>query len=119
MSIPSSSPDTTMERAVARLWGGASSPTSGSTIGDSARDAKYMSMTGSILSCGVTVVKAVRNDRKLKTGNESVMQRPILDSSPSDQPCQGNDGIFGSISPHSSRKPTQKQYECSSPEQIP
>lgn len=108
MSIPSSSPDTTMERAVARLWGGASSPTSGSTTGESARDAHYMSTTGSILSCGVTVVNAVRNDRKLKIWNESVMQRPILDSSPSEQPCQRNNRIFGSVSPHSSRKPHQK-----------
>lgn len=64
------------------------------------------------------MVKAVRNDRKLKMENESVMQRPILDSSPSEQPCQGTDRIFGMVSPHSSRKPHQKQHECSSPEQV-
>ena len=33
-----------------------------------------------ILSCGVTVVKAVRNERKLNTGNEFVMHSPILET---------------------------------------
>ena len=32
-----------------------------------------------VLSCGVTVVKAVRNERKQNTGNEFVMQSPILE----------------------------------------
>lgn len=31
-----------------------------------------------ILNCGVTVVKAVRNERKQNTGNEFVMHNPIL-----------------------------------------
>ncbi len=33
-----------------------------------------------ILNCGVTVVKAVRNERKLNTGNEFVMHSPILEN---------------------------------------
>lgn len=32
-----------------------------------------------VLNCGVTVVKAVRNERKQNTGNESVMHSPILE----------------------------------------
>ena len=31
-----------------------------------------------LLNCGVTVVKAVRKDKKLKSLKELVMQRPIL-----------------------------------------
>lgn len=31
-----------------------------------------------LLNCGVTVVNAVKKDRKAKIGKESVMQSPIL-----------------------------------------
>jgi hypothetical protein len=58
MSIPRSRPETTIERAVARRWAGARSPTSGS------------------MSCGVTVEMAVMQDRARKTGKELVRHRP-------------------------------------------
>ena len=35
----------------------------------------------SLLSCGVTVVKPVRKEKKQKTGNESVRHNPILGAS--------------------------------------
>ena len=35
----------------------------------------------SLLNCGVTVVKPVRNEKKLKTENEFVMHSPILEPS--------------------------------------
>jgi len=57
-SIPRRRPDTTMERAVARRWIGARSPTSGS------------------ISWGVTVVTPVMNERARKTGKDFVTQRP-------------------------------------------
>ena len=53
-------PETTMESAAARLWGGARSPTSGS------------------ISCGVMVVTAVMKEIAVKTASEFVTQRPIL-----------------------------------------
>lgn len=34
-----------------------------------------------LLNCGVTVVKPVRKEKKQKTGNEFVTQRPILEPS--------------------------------------
>ena len=58
MSIPSSRPETTMERAVARRCGGARSPTSGS------------------MSWGVTVVTAVMKESARKTENDFVTHRP-------------------------------------------
>lgn len=58
MSIPSSRPETTIERAVARRWSGARSPTRGS------------------MSCGVTVETAVRNDITRKTENDFVTHKP-------------------------------------------
>lgn len=58
MSKPPKRPETTMERAVARRWGGAKSPTSGS------------------MSCGVTVETAVRKESARKTGKDFVMHRP-------------------------------------------
>ena len=33
-----------------------------------------------VLNCGVTVVKAVRNERKQNTGKELVMHSPILEA---------------------------------------
>ena len=50
-----------MERAVARRWGGAMSPTRGS------------------MSCGVTVVTLVMKEMARKVGKECVMQSAILD----------------------------------------
>lgn len=58
MSIPRRRPDTTIERAVARLCAGAKSPTRGS------------------INCGVTVETAVMNDMARKTENDFVTQRP-------------------------------------------
>ena len=60
MSMPRRTPETTMEREVARRWGGARSPTRGS------------------ISWGVTVVMEVRRERRQKRGKEVVRQRPIL-----------------------------------------
>lgn len=58
MSMPSRRPETTMERAVARRWGGARSPTRGS------------------MSWGVTVETAVMKEMARKTEKEFVIQRP-------------------------------------------
>lgn len=58
MRIPPRRPETTIESAVARLAGGARSPTRGSMI------------------CGVTVVMAVIKDKARNTGKEVVIQRP-------------------------------------------
>jgi len=58
MSIPRSSPETTIESAIARLWRGARSPTRGS------------------ISWGVTVDTAVMKDKARKTENDFVTQRP-------------------------------------------
>lgn len=58
ISIPSKSPETTIERAVARLCGGARSPTRGS------------------INCGVTVETAVMKDIARKTENEFVRHKP-------------------------------------------
>ena len=60
MRMPSIKPDTTMDSAAARRWGGARSPTSGS------------------MSCGVTVVMATMKDIAVKTARLLVMQRPSL-----------------------------------------
>jgi hypothetical protein len=60
MSTPSMSPDTTMERAAARLLGGARSPTRGS------------------MSWGVTVVMEVMKDIAVKVPRSWVRQRPSL-----------------------------------------
>jgi len=60
ISMPRRRPETTIERAAARRLGGARSPTRGS------------------MSCGVTVVTAVRNDMTVKTVRFFVTQRPIL-----------------------------------------
>ena len=53
-------PDTTMERAAARLFGGARSPTRGS------------------MSCGVTVVMEVMKDIAVKVARSWVRHRPSL-----------------------------------------
>ncbi len=58
MSIPRSSPETTIESAVARLWAGARSPTRGS------------------ISCGVTVDTAVMKDNTRKTEKDLVRHNP-------------------------------------------
>lgn len=58
ISMPKRRPETTMERDMARLAGGARSPTRGS------------------MSCGVTVETAVMKESATKTGNDLVMQRP-------------------------------------------
>lgn len=58
MSMPRRRPETTIERAAARLAGGARSPTRGS------------------ISCGVTVETAVMKDKATKTGKDLVTQRP-------------------------------------------
>lgn len=58
MSMPRRRPETTMERAVARRWGGARSPTRGS------------------MSWGVTVETAVMKEMARKTEKEFVIQRP-------------------------------------------
>ncbi len=58
MSIPNRRPDTTIERAVARRWVGARSPTRGS------------------ISCGVTVETAVMKDIARKTENDFVRHKP-------------------------------------------
>ncbi len=58
MSIPSSSPETTIESAVARLWRGARSPTRGS------------------INCGVTVVTAVMKESAKKTEKDLVTHNP-------------------------------------------
>ena len=76
--IPRSSPDTTIEMAVARLCGGAKSPTRGSTIKVLIANFINLAYEFFILNCGVTVVNDVRNVRKQKTGKELVMQRPSL-----------------------------------------
>ena len=60
MSMPRRTPETTMEREVARRWAGARSPTRGS------------------ISWGVTVVVEVRRETTQKSGKEVVRQRPIL-----------------------------------------
>jgi len=56
--IPRRRPDTTIDMAVARLAGGARSPTRGS------------------MSCGVTVVTAAIKERATKTENDPVRHRP-------------------------------------------
>lgn len=58
--IPSIRPETTMERAAARRWGGARSPTRGS------------------ISWGVTVMMPVMKLMAEKTAMEEVTQSPIL-----------------------------------------
>lgn len=58
IKIPRSKPDTTMDRAVARRWAGAKSPTRGS------------------ISWGVTVVTAVMKERARKTPNDLVTHKP-------------------------------------------
>ncbi len=58
ISIPSKRPETTIERAVALLCGGARSPTKGS------------------MSWGVTVDTAVMKDMARKTENDFVMHKP-------------------------------------------
>ena len=60
MSIPSSMPDTTIDRAVLLRCGGAISPTNGSMI------------------CGVTVVTEVMKDIAPNAAKELVMHSPIL-----------------------------------------
>jgi hypothetical protein len=60
MRTPSMRPETTIDRAVARLFGGARSPTRGS------------------MSWGVTVVMETRKDIAVKTGREVVKQRMSL-----------------------------------------
>ena len=57
ISIPANSPDTTIDRAWARLCGGAMSPTRGSS------------------SCGVTVVMDATNDSAAKVSKLVVIQR--------------------------------------------
>lgn len=76
--MPSRRPETTIERAVARRWGGARSPTRGSTEIVVRSTSFSVIYPGCVLNCGVTVVNEVKKDRKRKTGNEVVMQRPIL-----------------------------------------
>lgn len=56
--MPRRRPETTIERAVARLAGGARSPTRGS------------------MSCGVTVVTAAMKERATKTENDPVRHSP-------------------------------------------
>ncbi len=68
-----------------------------------------------ILSWGVTVVKAVRKERKRKTEKEVVMQSPIL--------IYGEFPNYRGIwweqdSPRSRREPNKKQRERSSREQV-
>ena len=58
MSIPRSSPETTIESAVARLWAGARSPTRGS------------------ISWGVTVDTAVMKERARNTEKDFVTHSP-------------------------------------------
>lgn len=57
---PSALPDVTIDRAMARLCGGARSPTKGSII------------------CGVTVVMAVKKEMTENAAKLLVVQRPIL-----------------------------------------
>ena len=57
--IPRRRPETMVERAVARLAGGARSPTRRS------------------MSCGVTVMTAVMKERATKTENDPVRHKPI------------------------------------------
>lgn len=83
--MPRSRPETTIDRALARRWGGARSPTSGSTVKIVNDTQLAISIGVFLLNCGVTVVKEVRKVRKIKTGNESVMQRPILGDTASGQ----------------------------------
>ncbi len=75
---PRRRPEVTIERAVARRCTGARSPTRGSTVQSSKVESLAELRMVYILNCGVTVVKAVRNERKLNTGNEFVMHSPIL-----------------------------------------
>jgi hypothetical protein len=56
--MPPRRPETTIERLVARRCGGARSPTSGS------------------MSCGVTVVTAVKKEMATKLSKDFVRQRP-------------------------------------------
>ena len=57
---PSALPDVMIDRAIARLCGGARSPTNGSII------------------CGVTVVMAVKKEMAENAAKLLVVQRPIL-----------------------------------------
>lgn len=75
--MPRRRPETTIERAVARRWGGARSPTSGSTASCHLEKRKSLGRVCALI-CGVTVVRDVMKVRKQNTEKEFVMHRPTL-----------------------------------------
>lgn len=80
-SRPRRKPDEVMERAAARRWGGARSPTSGSTVPHHCQDGRLHArrkLWADILNCGVTVVTEVIKVREQKTAKELVRHSPSL-----------------------------------------